>query len=81
MCYHLEKCRLEKADVVIHPEVGDLHWTDFTLASDLIEFGMAATQEKLKEIRKALPLVKRLRRVGRGQGRVAERGKRPLHTE
>ncbi|MBW2022915.1 MAG: patatin-like phospholipase family protein, partial [Deltaproteobacteria bacterium] len=39
MCYHLEKCRLEKADVVIHPEVGDLHWTDFTLASDLIEFG------------------------------------------
>ncbi len=60
MCYHLEKCRLEKADVVIHPKVGDLHWTDFTQARDLVEFGITATEEKMGEIRRALPLVRRL---------------------
>ncbi|RLB40211.1 MAG: hypothetical protein DRH12_10415 [Deltaproteobacteria bacterium] len=68
MCYHLERCRLERADVVIHPEVGDLHWTDFTLAKDLLAIGMAATEEKLKEIRKALPLLRRFFPKGRGGG-------------
>ena len=60
MGYHLEKCRLEKADVVIHPEVGDLHWTDFTKARDLVEFGIMAAEQKIGDIRKALPLVRRL---------------------
>ncbi|HDM09289.1 MAG TPA: hypothetical protein ENF92_02095 [Desulfobacteraceae bacterium] len=73
MCYHLEKCRLEKADVVIHPEVGDLHWTDFTLASDLIEFGVAATEQKIRDIRRALPLAQRLFRRTRGGQRQGKR--------
>jgi len=73
MCYHLEKCRLEKADVVIHPEVGDLHWTDFTLARDLIEFGVAATEQKIGDIRRALPLARRLFRRTRGGQRQGKR--------
>jgi len=56
MGYHLEKCRLEKADVVIHPEVGHLHWTDFTLARDLVELGIEATEREIGRIRKAFPL-------------------------
>ncbi len=69
MCYHLEKCRLEKADVVIHPRVGDLHWTDFTQARDLVEFGVIATEQKIGEIRKGLSITKRL--LLKGKARTA----------
>ena len=59
MSFHLENLKLENADVLIRPDVGDLHWTDFILSKDLIKEGEKATQEKLHDLRKALPLVKR----------------------
>ena len=53
--FHLERSELERAEVVIRPQVGRLHWTDFLLARDLIHEGERATREKLNMIRKALP--------------------------
>ncbi len=76
MCFHLEKCRLKEADVVIHPEVGHLHWTDFTLARDLIECGIKATEAKISEIQKALPFQKRLLRRMNLSDRKGEEAKK-----
>ena len=33
----LEASELKDADVIIRPQVGDLHWMDFSRASDLIK--------------------------------------------
>jgi NTE family protein len=57
--YHNEQRLLQEADVVILPNVGDLHWTDFGRATDLIAAGEKATREKLPQIRKALPIFRR----------------------
>jgi len=59
--FHLEKCLLEEADVVIRPNVGNLHWTDFTAAKHLASEGEKATMEKVDLIRKALSLSGRWR--------------------
>ncbi len=56
LSFHLERSMLEEADVVIHPRVGGLHWTDFLLARELIEAGEKAAREKLDLIRKGLHL-------------------------
>ena len=65
MSYHLEQCRLREADVVIHPEVGHLHWTDFPLAKDLIAEGRKAAKTKIHEIKKAFPLLRRMKLFSR----------------
>jgi NTE family protein len=52
--FHLEQSSLEEADVVIRPRVDGLHWTDFSLARDLIQEGERVAREKLDMIRKAL---------------------------
>jgi NTE family protein len=57
--FHLEKSLLEKADVVIRPKVGDLHWTDFGAAKDLVEAGAIATLDKINILRREVPLLKR----------------------
>jgi len=51
----LKGYELDQADVVILPEVGDLHWSDFSQAISLIDEGERAAMEKLKEIRRTLP--------------------------
>ncbi len=50
----LKNFELEQADVVILPEVGDLHWSDFSQAMNLIREGERAAMEKIPEIRRAL---------------------------
>lgn len=57
--FHLERSKLEEADVVIRPRVGDLHWTDFSLAEDLIQEGEKAAREELGIIQKELHFPKR----------------------
>ncbi len=59
MGFHLEKSWLREADVVIRPQVGNLHWTDFALAGDLVLEGERVTREKLHLLRKAQPFKKR----------------------
>ncbi|UCF84052.1 MAG: patatin-like phospholipase family protein [Desulfobacteraceae bacterium] len=55
MGFHFETYMLDKADVVIHPQVGSLHWTEFAFARDLVREGERAAREKLHLLRKALP--------------------------
>ncbi len=50
--FYFEQRLLQEADVVILPQVGDLHWTDFGRAMDLISEGEKAAREKLDHIRK-----------------------------
>ncbi len=59
MGFHFETYMLEKADLVIHPRVGSLHWTEFALARDLVREGERAAREKLHLLRKTLPFSRR----------------------
>jgi NTE family protein len=55
----LEAVELAGADVVIRPEVGDLHWMDFQRAADLVQKGEEAAREALHLVRASLPLYKK----------------------
>lgn len=59
MSYHLENYELMDADVVIRPHVGDLHWTDFSHARDLIQEGEKAARENLDNINNVMPGIKK----------------------
>jgi NTE family protein len=47
----LEKYELMEADIVIRPDVKNLHWTGFSQAMDLIKEGEKAAKEMLSDIR------------------------------
>ena len=55
----LKEYELAESNVVILPEVGDLHWSNFSQAMSLIEEGEKATQMKMSDIRKFVPGIKR----------------------
>jgi len=55
----LKHYELADADVVILPEVGDSHWSDFSQAVNLIDQGEKAAMEKLDEIRHVMPGIKK----------------------
>jgi NTE family protein len=59
MCARLKDHELAEADVVIAPEVGELHWSEFSQALTLLEQGEKAALEKLDLIRSAMPRSKR----------------------
>jgi NTE family protein len=59
----LKQIELAAADVVILPEVGETHWTSFSQALNLIDEGEKATKEKLGEIRRLIPGLKRRLRL------------------
>lgn len=61
----LQVRELESADVIIRPQVGNLHWMDFTRIGELVKIGEKAVRESLKEIHASLPLYRRLTRLGR----------------
>jgi NTE family protein len=67
----LEASELASADVIIRPQVGDLHWMDFSRAVDLIKTGEQATCESLGKINASLPLY---RRIVQFAGRFIKRG-------
>jgi NTE family protein len=50
----LNRVLLRRADLVIRPEIGDIHWTHFAKAPDCIERGREAGVRALPEILKAL---------------------------
>jgi len=54
----LKRYELANADVVILPDVGDSHWSNFSQGMSLIEEGEKAAREKLDDIRKAVPGIK-----------------------
>ena len=59
MCAKLKGYELAEADVVIAPQVGDLHWSEFSQALTLVEAGERAAAERLDLIRSAAPRSKR----------------------
>ncbi len=59
MARQLEDYELKDADIVIRPKVGDLQWTDFSHAIDLIDEGEKAAEENLDNIRNAMPVIKK----------------------
>jgi NTE family protein len=62
----LKQYELADADVAILPEVGDLHWSSFSQAINLIDEGEKATRKKLDDIRHALPGLKKWFRFKKG---------------
>jgi len=46
----LEEVELAGADVIIRPQVGDLHWADFARSGDLVKKGENACRESLDRI-------------------------------
>ena len=55
MASRLKDYELMDADIVIRPEVGRLHWSEFSRAKHLIEAGERAAELTLKEIQRAVP--------------------------
>jgi NTE family protein len=50
MQLQLNRFYLEQADLVLVPDVRDVHWADFRRIDQLIEAGRIAAQEKVEEI-------------------------------
>jgi NTE family protein len=59
----LEAAELKDADVIIRPQVGDLHWMDFKRAGELVKKGEEAARESLAKINDCLPLYRRIIRI------------------
>jgi NTE family protein len=55
----LKECELAESNVVIIPEVGDLHWSNFSQAMNLIKEGETAARKKLDEVRNIVPSFRR----------------------
>ena len=54
----LRQYELARSDVVIYPQVGDVHWSSFSQAVNLIDEGEKAAREKLDDIRRLMPGIK-----------------------
>ncbi len=59
-CDKLQEIELIQADVIIRPRIGDLHWTDFSHAKDMVQEGEVAARLALGEIREAIPVYKKM---------------------
>ena len=59
MAQKMRDYELKDADIVILPDVGDLHWSEFSQAKNLIDEGEKAAREKLDDIRSAMRGVKK----------------------
>jgi NTE family protein len=66
----LKQYELAEADVVILPVVGDLHWSNFSQAMNLIDEGEKAAREKLDDIRRLMPGIKNLFRFRKSRNRT-----------
>ncbi|MFN0058263.1 MAG: patatin-like phospholipase family protein [Planctomycetota bacterium] len=59
----LNSMELEKADIVLRPQIGEKYWSDFTDLQRLVDAGVRAAEEKMPEIRNRLDGVLRFLRV------------------
>ncbi len=71
-CARLNAFEIEKADVVICPDVGETYWTDFSDLETLMKEGALATEARLDEIRDVIERggSKEESSVGGARGRV-----------
>ena len=54
MSYKLKQVSLRGADIVIKPQVSDVHWADFSRAHECILEGKKATLQKTNKIRRVI---------------------------
>lgn len=54
----LKQLQLKEAHIILAPDVGDVHWADFSRTKLCIEKGIAAVQEGVSEIRRNILLGK-----------------------
>ena len=59
MGFHLEQYDLKNADLIIRPELGSIHWTDFSQSKRLIAVGEAAALDSLPELRRLAKSISR----------------------
>ncbi|MGD8986075.1 MAG: patatin-like phospholipase family protein [Desulfobacteraceae bacterium] len=59
MAEKLKEYELAAAKVVILPEVGELHWSNFSQAMNLIKEGEKAARRKMGDIRRFMPGIKK----------------------
>lgn len=52
--YALSNWQLKEADIVISPDVSDIHWADFGHFEHCVQVGIKATKEKIPIIRKLI---------------------------
>jgi NTE family protein len=52
MGFYLEQHNLKHADLVIRPDLANIHWADFSKSKELIALGEAAAGESLPELRR-----------------------------
>jgi hypothetical protein len=55
----LKQYELVGADIVILPEVGESHWSSFSQAMNLVDEGEKAAREKIDDIRRLIPGIKK----------------------
>jgi NTE family protein len=60
----LNSIELQDADVVVHPEVGEKYWSDFSELRRMVQSGLDATNEQIGEIRNRLQGLMRFLRMG-----------------
>ncbi len=53
--YYLDNYEISRADVLICPDVGSLHWSEFSRARHLIEEGEKATRKQIDQIKCMVP--------------------------
>jgi len=52
--YALSEIQIEKADIVLRPDVKKTHWADFSETAELIRKGVAAVDSQILQIRKGI---------------------------
>jgi len=52
--HYLTLEQLKNAHVVIHPDLGRIHWADFKNANAMIRIGMETAEQKIGDLKKAL---------------------------
>ena len=60
----LNSIELQDADVVVHPEVGEKYWSDFSELRRMVQSGLDATMEQIGDIRNRLHGLMRFLRMG-----------------
>ncbi len=63
MAAELTRIQTQKADILIHPGVGNIKWYDFQRMPEYVKIGERAAREQLSEILKAVGITRPNRRV------------------
>ncbi len=61
----LQEAELRGAEVVIRPDLGSMHWSDFSRAAELVKIGEDAAREALDHVHGSLGLSRRVARFAR----------------